>query len=149
MSFLKTSAKQKIIATPTKENFKVSIVPNPVNKHSVAKAAAQKDVISQIQTQAYDLVTPNPAVKHDGSYKTKGLYAKHVSISDLTAAMKGYDLVMKVSGANNSCLQLTAADLEGATATFEKEFPLSGGTLKVGISKSRGNHYITSLDHTI
>ena len=147
MSFIKKSAKQAVKLTPTKENFKISIVPNPAVKHSVAKAAAQKDIIQQMQNQAYDLLAANQAVKHEENYKTKGLYANHVSVDDLVNAMQNYDLVMKVKGVKRACLQLTAAELQNANGEIEKAFPLSGGTLKMGFTTSRGNKYISTLDH--
>lgn len=146
MSFLR---KPKIAFQKSDVAFKVDVVPNPAVKHSPAKAAAQAEVIAKIRKQAFDLMHENPAVKDGNTYRSSQLYAPHVSIQDMSTAMKQYDLVMKVSG-KDACMQVTAAQLDSAAeaGSIKLAFPLEHGTLTMGVQKIRGSHYIQKLDHT-
>jgi len=146
MSFLR---KPKIAFQKSDVAFKVDVAPNPASKPSPAKAAAQAEVISKIRKQAFDLMRENPAVKDGNTYRSSQLYAPHVSVQDLSAAMKDYDLVLKVSG-KDSCLQVTSEHLDSAAeaGSIQLAFPLEQGSLTMGLQKVGGSHYIQKLDHT-
>jgi hypothetical protein len=85
--------------TKTSQHFLIRMVPDPTKTFTDTQKLAQQDVISQISNAGKDLFEPNPAVKVDGSgnLKSRQLYNRNVSISDLTSAMQKYDIVMQLN----------------------------------------------------
>lgn len=106
MSFVK-----KIPAVKVNSAFKLSLEPNPVKKFTTAQAAAQQDVINQIHAVSKNLFHSNQAVNVNGLIKTDVRYANGVQVSDLTQAMKEYDLVIRVScSGEHSALAMVSPD---------------------------------------
>lgn len=136
MSFVNTPALQK-----TNQHFLVDIVPNPVKKYTDTQKLAQQDVINQIKLAGKDLFEANPAVQVDngGSLKSRQLYNRNVSISDLTSAMQKYDLVMQIN--------LKGGDSKSAMVTHDQLLSSSSVSSPTGtFAFVRHGNYLRGID---
>jgi len=108
MSFVRA-----VPAKPVNSSFQLELVANPKEKFTHEQGVAQKDIIAQVTAASNGLFLPNPAVQVNDSVKSAQTYSKGVHIEDLAAAMKDYNLVLRVSvsGDHNACAMATHEDL--------------------------------------
>lgn len=109
MSFVKRPAMKEL-----NSHFLIEMVPDPTQRFSEQQALAQKDVLRQMQDAGKDMFQPNPAVEMAGATKCRQLYNRTVSVTDMSAAMDKYGLVMRVNLKGNdstTTAMATATDL--------------------------------------